>query len=126
MNYNHDSLSQNRDEWFRAIDRFMNRMQQVACTQQPTPSLALECWRPAVNIYETSEHLIVLVELAGIAPEDLSIWTEADRLLIKGQRANLMQEDIQTLHQIEIWSGAFACQIPLPTAVNPAHTTANY
>lgn len=126
MNHKSDSLARDMDEWFRAIDRFMNRMQQVACTQQPTPSLALECWRPAVNIYETQEDLIVLLEIASIEPEDLNIWTESDQLLIKGQRSNLMQDDIQTIHQFEIWSGAFACQIPLPVAVNPTHARADY
>ena len=121
-----DSLANRMDEWTRAVDRFMDRMQQAACAQQTTPSLALECWRPAVNVYETQERVIVLVELAGITPEDVTVQVEPRQLLIQGQRPGVMPEAVQTLHQVEIWSGPFAFQAPLPTRIDPAQAEASY
>ncbi len=112
-----NSLVRQLDEWSRAMDRFMDRMQQVACTQRPISSLALEGWRPAINIYETPEHLVVLIELAGIDPEDVMITIDAHQLLVQGQRPNLIPEGAQRLHQIEICSGVFAFSVPLPTQV---------
>ena len=121
-----DHLVRQLDEWTRAVDRFMDRMQQAACAQQPTPSLALECWRPAVNIYETQERVMVLVELAGITPEDVTVQLEPRQLVIQGQRPGVMPEAVQTLNQVEIWSGAFAFQVPLPSRIDPAQAEANY
>ena len=121
-----NSLVRQMDEWGRSMDRFMDRMQQVACTQQPTPSLALECWRPAVNVCETPEKVVVLVELAGVEPKDISIQAQSNQLIFEGQRLNRMPESVQRLHQIEIWSGSFSFQIPLPALIDPTQADANY
>ena len=121
-----DKLVGRMDEWTRAVDRFMDRMQEAACAQQPTPSLALDCWRPAVNIYETQEKVVVLVELAGIKPGDVTVQLDPRHMLIRGQRPGIISEAVQTLHQVEIWSGPFAFQVPLPTRVDPAQAEAKY
>ncbi len=121
-----NSFARQLDEWTRAMDRFMDRMQQVACAQRPISSLALEGWRPAVNIYETPDQVVVLIELAGINPEDVTITIDAHQLLIQGQRPNLIPEGAQRLHQIEICSGVFAFSIPLPTHVEYTQLDTHY
>ena len=121
-----DSLVSRMDEWTRAVDRFMNRMQEAACAQQPMPSLALDCWRPAVNVYETQDKVVVLVELPGIKPEDVTVQVAPRQVFIQGQRPGIIPEAVQTLHQVEIWSGAFAFQVPLPTRVDPAQAESKY
>ncbi len=126
MNQEWYSLARQMDEWTQAMDRFMDRMQQVACTQRPTSSLALESWRPAINIYETQEDLVVLIELAGIKPEDITILIEAHQLHIEGQRPNLIPDKAQTLHQVEICSGAFAFSISLPIQVRLTQPETHY
>ncbi len=126
MNQEWNSLARQMDEWTRAMDRFMDRMQQVACAQRPMSSLALEGWRPAINIYETQENVVVLIELAGINPEDITITIDAHQLLIQGQRPNLIPEGAQRLHQIEICSGMFAFSVPLPTQVEHIEPETQY
>jgi HSP20 family molecular chaperone IbpA len=38
----------------------------------------------------------------------------------------MIPETVQALHQMEIWSGSFAFQVPLPVMVDPEQAQADY
>jgi HSP20 family molecular chaperone IbpA len=42
-------------------------------------------WRPAVNVFETADAVVVQAELAGVASEDVTIQHDAGRLLVWGR-----------------------------------------
>ncbi len=43
-------------------------------------------WTPAVDLYETADQYVVLVELPGLRRDDVSIDARADRLTLRGVR----------------------------------------
>jgi HSP20 family molecular chaperone IbpA len=114
------------DEYTRKIDHFADQMNQVSETEEPSNSKAVPCSKPAVNVYETKETVIVLVEIAGIGPEDVIISVESDQLMIKGQRRHGVFEDVQVFHRMEIWFGPFALEVPLPDGISAAEAEVSY
>jgi HSP20 family protein len=127
MNAEWDQLFNQMKEWAQAVEQFTEHLQRIAVTQQPfNPSFSLAVWEPAVNVYETKEMVVVLVELAGVHQEDLTIEIDAEQIVIRGQRQEVLPKAAQTFHRMEIWSGAFAVQVPLPSTVDASQAQAHY
>ena len=90
-------------------------------------------WMPPTDVYETEDHLVVKVELAGMREEDFEVSVEDQVLLIRGHRPDLNER--RAYHQMEIRFGKFEGKwgfktdadvrrriFPIPTgafAVNP-------
>jgi len=72
-----------------------------------TKLLEYRYWTPAVDIYETDEDIIILVELAGVRREDISVILDCDAVCIVGKRiASTIPHKIRQ-HQMEIPFGVF-------------------
>ena len=115
MRQDWDELFRQMDEWARAVDRFVSH---VTGAHPPTPSFATTAWRQAVNVYETEREIVVVAELAGVNPEDVSVQFEPGRLLVSGRRREATPPNARIVHRMEIQSGPFAFQVPLPTQVD--------
>ena len=50
----------------------------------PAPSAII--WRPPTDVYETADELIVVIELAGISEEDMTVTLFSDLLVVEGRR----------------------------------------
>ncbi len=85
-------------------------------------SSAFSLWEPYVDLYESDSELIIFMEAAGIAAEDIKILVEPRMLTIKGER-KCPVEGISTVHQLEIEYGRFARQLPLPKAIDTSMVT---
>jgi HSP20 family protein len=90
-------------------------------------------WTPRVNMYETSTHLLLCVELAGIRAEDLEVNLTAGRILISGNRQRPIfptgfadAEDQVGVHLMEIDSGRYCREIELPCAVQTGEVQGLY
>lgn len=70
-------------------------------------------WHPPTDVYETQTDLVIKVELAGVKKEDLEIFTEEDRLIIRGTRRETSQEGKIAYRQMEINYGPFEAIVPL-------------
>lgn len=84
----------------------------------PTPALAHSCWRPAADVYRTSEGWLIKLELAGVRPEDLRIEVLGRRIRVAGQRRDVLLEigcNCQSLEisydRFERWFD-FPCDLP--------------
>jgi HSP20 family protein len=67
-------------------------------------------WRPSIDIFETEDRIIVIVDLAGVSREEMKIEHEGDLLRIAGRRRDpqdLHQHDLKKCHQMEIDYGPF-------------------
>lgn len=53
--------------------------------------------RPAVDVYENAEELLIVADLPGVTADGLSIDLEEDRLTITGQRPRAFAEDARLL-----------------------------
>jgi HSP20 family protein len=81
-------------------------------------------WHPPTDLYETEEHYIVRVEVAGMNKEEFCVNLEEDRLDISGSRPDLQLN--RAYHQMEIPYGNFRSTIKLPSAVDGSQVTAEY
>ncbi len=70
-------------------------------------------WRPALDVYETGAEIVVQVDLAGVRREDLQVTVDGDLLQIRGFRAPARDDEILTLHQVEIAAGPFERSVRL-------------
>ena len=88
MAHNWDAFMRQVEQWAQEMGRFMAHMDEVCAT--PTSSLTLAPrasvqWHPAVNVYDTADAVVVQAELAGVAPEEVTIQYEAGHLLVWGR-----------------------------------------
>ncbi len=82
--------------------------------------------RPAADLYETPEGLLVRLELAGVAVEDLSIDLAGQELIIRGRRRPAPPANVSRVLHYEISYGRFERSFHLAQAVNPEGVTARY
>ena len=84
-------------------------------------------WTPAVDIYETDDHHVVLkAELPDMKREDISITFENQVLTIRGERK--LDETIKREHyqRLERFYGQFSRSFTLPVTIDAAAITASY
>lgn len=76
-------------------------------------------WRPPMDIYETVEHFIVKIELAGVQPdEDVRLRLDNNVLKITGYRRDRTQLKKQHYHQAELSYGPFERSVVLPMVLD--------
>jgi HSP20 family protein len=76
-------------------------------------------WHPPMDIYETVEHFIVKIELAGIQPEeDVRLRLDNNVLKIAGYRRDRTQLKKQHYHQAELNYGPFERSVVLPNVLD--------
>ena len=106
------------ERWARGIDRLMNSMLRYETFGAPAP------WRPPTDVYETSEMVVIKVEIAGMSPDDFGI-SFANRILqIHGYRYD--KERKQSYHCLEIPYGEFMSEVYLPGTYAQEQIEAQY
>ena len=81
-------------------------------------------WAPPVDLYETSERYEVIVEVPGLARDEIHIRIEAGTLTIEGERRS-PDVPCEQYHRIERGHGRFVRSFQLPDAVDSTATTAD-
>ena len=84
-------------------------------------------WTPAVDIYETDNHEVVLkAELPEMKREDISITFENQVLTIRGERK--LDETVRRdrYQRFERSYGAFSRSFTIPSSIDAARITASY
>lgn len=76
-------------------------------------------WRPSINIFEKENSLILLIEAAGVNPDDLKITLERNILTISGKREDPFSEEPKNFYSMEISFGSFERRINLPYTTDP-------
>ncbi|MGD0625928.1 MAG: Hsp20/alpha crystallin family protein [Thermodesulfobacteriota bacterium] len=79
-----------------------------------------QCFHPPMDIYETEDNLVVVMEIAGMRTEDIHVFFEKDLLSITGGRTESSSAPKTRLHQMEIDYGDFerTLRIPFPLKVD--------
>ncbi len=108
-----------QEEMVRLLDRFTGP--RVPLVRFPPPA-----WQPAIDIYETDEEVVLVVELAGVKEEDIEIVVSRNEFVIRGERKATAPAGGPSYYQMEINSGSFERRIVLPRAVDPRETKASY
>lgn len=83
-------------------------------------------WIPAVDIYETSDGLVLKAELPGVNPDDVEIRVEDNTLYLKGERKFAKEVKEENLHRIERSYGTFTRSFVLPSTIDSDKVKAEY
>ncbi|MBD3178699.1 MAG: Hsp20 family protein [Candidatus Latescibacteria bacterium] len=83
-------------------------------------------WSPSVDIIETTKHIIVIVDIAGMNSKDISIMTDGKNLKISGIRRGIFHPGEKKFHMLEIQVGSFTRELKLPARVESENRSATY
>ena len=83
-------------------------------------------FRPAADIYETPQGLVVRLEIPGADREDLGIDLAGQELVIRGQRRPTPPANTSRVLHYEITYGSFERSFHIPIPVNPEGVRARY
>ena len=81
---------------------------------------------PPMDIYETEDHLVVVLEIAGMKAEDIHVTFDKDILSISGFRKESSTPSKTRLHQMEIDYGKFQRTIRIPFPLRSDDFKASY
>jgi HSP20 family protein len=73
-------------------------------------------WTPPVDLYETPERYVIVVELAGIPRASVRVTVEDSRLTFEGERPAAAPPE--RYHRLERGYGAFARTFRLPSPID--------
>ncbi len=82
-------------------------------------------WQPATDIYETEDKIIILMEIAGLKEEDLTILLHQNTLVVEGIR-RYSYESPRAIHQMEIPYGEFYVELHINIPVDDTQIEAVY
>ena len=89
--------------------------------------IATGTWAPAVDIYQTDSHeLVIKADLPDVAPQDIQLTLENDTLTISGEKrfSNEIRED--QCRRIERRYGPFGRSFSLPESVDSSKISAEH
>ena len=82
-----------------------------------------ETWAPPINLYESTSHYFVVVDLAGVRSEEIDLRVDNKVLVLSGRREVPMPAEATgqvQLHLMEIDHGHFYRRMQLPGEVDVA------
>jgi HSP20 family protein len=113
-----------RFEPFGDLDREIGRFIDQQRRKRPIAQFGTRGWQPAMDLFETEDMLVAVMELAGVDQESLELILEQRSLRVRGERRPATQHQPHSYHVIEIPYGPFERAVPLPAAVDTERTTA--
>jgi HSP20 family protein len=90
------------------------------------PLQSMILWHPPTDIYETPEEIIVVIELAGVTEDDMTVTLFSDLLVVEGNREQPAFVDMNACHQLGIKYGAFRSEIAIHVPVDHDNVKAEY
>jgi HSP20 family protein len=101
-------------------------LQDLLAAQQRITRLATgpTGWTPAVDVLETSDRFVVLVELPGLTHDDVQLQHHEGRLTISGMRRE-RELPCEQFHRIERGHGSFSRTFQLPAPIDAEGITAD-
>jgi HSP20 family protein len=117
------------DDWQREMERYLahfartGKRPTIVFTQHPH---AAPVWTPAVDMYETEDALVVVLELAGVDAQQTDVKAEPHALTIRGVRRQRVAQDNRTYHALEMAYGRFERTVRLPPGLDTDAAQASY
>jgi HSP20 family protein len=126
-------MASNDDQWQHEMQRYLAHFNRagkrptIVFSQHPQ---AAPVWTPAMDMYETSEALVVLFDLAGVDAEKTEVHAEAHLLVVRGmrreRRAPTRPDEQRSYLALEIPYGRFERSVRLPAGLDTAAARASY
>jgi HSP20 family protein len=82
-------------------------------------------FRPAADLFETAQGLVLRLEVPGVAPDDLSLALAGQELIIRGRRCPDHPQGTKRFLHHELVYGPFERSFLLPIPVDPEQVQAS-
>ena len=126
-------METNEDQWQHEMQRYLAHFHRagkrptIVFSQHPQ---AAPVWTPAMDMYETSDALVVLLDLAGVDAEKTEVQAESHALVVRGmrreRRAPTRSHEQRSYLALEIPYGRFERTVRLPAGLDTAAAHAIY
>jgi len=83
-------------------------------------------WSPALDLYQSNDNVIAVVELPGMRKENIEISLHDGTLTISGERKRESSSNDDKAERTERYIGRFRRSIALPTRVDAGKISATY
>jgi HSP20 family protein len=101
-----------------SIQDRMNRLfEQTLSRSRGDEAVSATTWTPAVDIYETSDTIVMKAELPGVTREDIQIQINDNTLTLKGERRFARDVQEESYLRIERAYGSFHRSFSLPASI---------
>ena len=115
------------DPWKR-IGFLQNRINQMIADPASDPGLEDEIarceWKPAVDILDTAEGVIIRADLPGVKKENVSVELKNNLMTLKGERTADIPEESEKCYRRERCFGSFFRAFTLPERISADRTRA--
>jgi HSP20 family protein len=82
--------------------------------------------RPAVDVYQTPDSVVVVVEIPGMTGRRVGLEIDGGRLTIWGEKGGRACTEPAAFSQVEIAAGVFRRSVELPAEVDPERAAYRY
>jgi HSP20 family protein len=93
---------------------------------RPFVLVSRRAWQPPTDIYETSNQVVIKMEVAGMNEDSLQIAIQEDLLTIRGRRGDETGHPKLGYHHMGITYGEFLSEIRLPGPIAHDGVRADY
>jgi HSP20 family protein len=109
-----------------AIQEKVNRLfeETIQRTEFADEGLDAALWSPAADVYETSEEIILNIELPGVRLEDVRLESVDGKLRVSGHRRAGDGAEPRHFVRMERIYGAFTREFQVPSSLDPARIKA--
>ena len=104
----------------RSMQEQMDRLLNLSWggTDYPGEDIKEGVWRPAVDIYETGDSIVIKAELPDVDQKDIDVRIDDNTLTIRGERKHESEVKKENYHRIERYFGSFQRSFKLPATVD--------
>jgi len=114
----HGKLSVSDDE-VRRMEREVDRLfKTLHVSKNPLGLLSESVWQPPTDVYETSDEIVICMEIPCVRKEDISILLVDDVLTIRGRRLDGCSKKKVRYLQMEVHYGYFERSFVLPRQID--------
>jgi HSP20 family protein len=121
------------DEWQREMQRYLAHFHRAG--KRPTilfnqQAQATPVWTPAMDMYETEDALVIVLDLPGVDAEQTEVHAEPHVLVVRGMRRERRSggrpDEQRSYHALEIPYGRFERSVRLPPGLDTGEARASY
>lgn len=114
-----------RDPVFDRLEQQMDDLVE-RLLRRPAPAAYQRAWAPRLDVYETGDGYVVVVELADVSADAVTIEIEGEEVAITGRREPTAPPEGAECLQLEVPFGPFERRLVLPSAVDAERARADF
>ena len=109
--------------WASAPGEVSSVTARIQFSEQSRLSLEKQ-WAPLLDVCEQQKRIVVMAELPGVEPRDITLLVHHNRIELRGEKKQEVHNEPARYLRLERESGPFRRVVALPSAVLPEKTKA--